>query len=159
MPPSHPARRFVPPLPTTPDGSPSPPWLGASPPVYSFGGAHSPSHPWCSCPQILSLPSSLAYPLFHKLATKGEERVAPATLLQWASAHNLCGVPEARRAFDILRQVRDGCQAHRTAGSRVARPLARCRTSPAIHQQQQGTGATSYLQRSLVSCMLSSPRR
>ncbi|KAL4422182.1 hypothetical protein ABPG77_006423 [Micractinium sp. CCAP 211/92] len=54
--------------------------------------------------QILSLPSSLAYPLFHKLATKGEERVAPATLLQWASAHNLCGVPEARRAFDILRQ-------------------------------------------------------
>jgi hypothetical protein len=57
-------------------------------------------------PQILSLPSSLAYPLFHKLASKGDERVAPGALLQWASAHNLCGSPEARRAFDILRQVK-----------------------------------------------------
>ncbi len=56
-------------------------------------------------PQILNLPTSLAYPLFHKLAGKGEERVAPAALLQWASAHNLCGTPELRRAFDILRQV------------------------------------------------------
>ena len=55
---------------------------------------------------MLNLPSSLAYPLFHKLAAKGEERVAPGALLQWASAHNLCGVPDARRAFDILRQVR-----------------------------------------------------
>jgi hypothetical protein len=69
--------------------------------------------PLCTTPpttspalQVLNLPSSLAYPLFHKLAAKGEERVAPGALLQWASAHNLCGVPDARRAFDILRQVR-----------------------------------------------------
>jgi hypothetical protein len=55
--------------------------------------------------QILNLPSSLAYPLFHKLAAKGEERVASGALLHWASMHNLCGAPEQRRAFDILRQV------------------------------------------------------
>ncbi|KAL4853724.1 putative serine/threonine protein phosphatase 2A regulatory subunit B''gamma [Chlorella vulgaris] len=54
--------------------------------------------------QILNLPSSLAYPLFHKLAAKGEERVASGALLHWASMHNLCGAPEQRRAFDILRQ-------------------------------------------------------
>ncbi|EFN51035.1 hypothetical protein CHLNCDRAFT_141520, partial [Chlorella variabilis] len=58
--------------------------------------------------QILDLPSSLAYPLFHKLAGKGEERVAPAALMQWASSHNLCGAPELRRAFDILRQDHAG---------------------------------------------------
>lgn len=55
--------------------------------------------------QILNLPSSLAYPLFHKLAPKGEERVPPGALVQWAGAHGLCATPEARRAFDILRQV------------------------------------------------------
>ncbi|PRW20415.1 serine threonine phosphatase 2A regulatory subunit B beta-like isoform B [Chlorella sorokiniana] len=54
--------------------------------------------------QILSVPTSLAYPLFHKLARKGEERVAAGALLQWASAHNVCAASEARRAFDILRQ-------------------------------------------------------
>lgn len=57
-------------------------------------------------PQILNLPTSLAYPLFHKLAPKGEERVPPGALVQWAGAHALCAAPEARRAFDILRQVR-----------------------------------------------------
>ena len=62
--------------------------------------------PLCQWSQVLNLPSSLAYPLFHKLAAKGEERVVPGALLQWASAHNLCGTAEARRAFDILRQAR-----------------------------------------------------
>lgn len=36
---------------------------------------------------------------------QGEERVAAGALLQWASAHNVCAASEARRAFDILRQV------------------------------------------------------
>lgn len=36
---------------------------------------------------------------------QGEERVAAGALLQWASAHNVCAASEARRSFDILRQV------------------------------------------------------
>ena len=32
--------------------------------------------------------------------------MAPAALLHWASMHGLCATSEARRAFDILRQVR-----------------------------------------------------
>ena len=67
--------------------------------------------PTCCCPAHCSSCCSA-----HRLSSllllcspcqQGEERVAAGALLQWASAHNVCAASEARRAFDILRQVGD----------------------------------------------------
>ena len=52
--------------------------------------------------------------------------MAPAALLQWASQHNLCGAPEARRAFDILRQASCGAGAgwEQRGGARPGQRMA-----------------------------------
>lgn len=53
--------------------------------------------------QVYELPTYLAYPLFYKLVQPGESVVRPRVLLDWCDAHNLMGVTEVHRMFEILR--------------------------------------------------------
>ncbi len=62
-----------------------------------------PHHPFPPTLQVYELPTYLAYPLFYKLVQPGESVVRPRALLDWCDAHNLMGVSEVQRMFEILR--------------------------------------------------------
>lgn len=60
-----------------------------------------------STPQVLNLPSCLAYPLFYKLASATDASVPAEPLLRWMHAADFWGAPDSLRAFRILCQVRE----------------------------------------------------
>ena len=55
---------------------------------------------------MFGLPSSLAYPLFYRVAAAPDSLVPRAALAAWLQRHSFWSKTEAAQAFDILRQVR-----------------------------------------------------
>lgn len=89
-------------------------WLLA----WSFGRAHNTpaarcgvlvapeeQHNTCLPLQLLGLPSSLAYPLFYKLASATDAAVSTEALLLWMHATAFWAAPDSLRAFRILCQA------------------------------------------------------
>eukprot|EP00887_Chlorella_sp_A99_P001590 scaffold8.g1590.t1 len=58
--------------------------------------------------QVLLLPSSLAYPLFYKLASATDATVSAEALLAWMHTSDFWAAPDTLRAFKILCQARAG---------------------------------------------------